>query len=147
MCQLLLTLQGAGSDLYNYGALRSKQLEEFMADSPTNEALLTESLSHLLGVQMRLGFFDPPDLVPYSKLNTHDDVNTPYAQDLAKEAAAQWLVLLLNRDDTLPLRSSAEASGGQRKKLALIGPNANATKTMQGEHSMMIQRYHVSALH
>jgi beta-glucosidase len=35
---------GAGSDLYNCGALRSKQLEGFMSESAANEALLTESL-------------------------------------------------------------------------------------------------------
>ena len=119
---------GAGSDLYNCGRLRSKQLEEFMAQSAANEAMLTKSLGHLFGVQMRLGFFDPPELNPYSKLNIKDDVDTPSARALAKEAADQSLVLLLNRGGTLPLSSSL-------KHLALIGPNANATSTMQGNYA------------
>ena len=100
-------MQGAGADLYNCGALRSKQLETFMSKSPSNEALLTKSLGHLLKVQMKLGFFDPPELVPYSKLNIHDNINTIYAQDLAKEAAAQSLVLLVNRNEVLPLQWSS----------------------------------------
>ena len=134
---------GAGADLYNCGGLRSKQLEAFMAESPAGEAMLTESLGHLLSVQMRLGFFDPPALVPYSRLSTKDDVDTPHARQLAKDAAAQSMVLLLNRDEKLPLSAppaplngasaGASSNGRRAKKLALIGPNANATKTMQGE--------------
>ena len=119
---------GAGSDLYNCGQLRSKQLEDFMRQSPGNEAMLTKNLRHLFHTQMALGFFDPPELNPYSKLNTEEDVDTPAARALAKEAAEQSLTLLVNREGTLPLRSGV-------KRLALIGPNANATTTMQGNYA------------
>eukprot|EP01045_Picozoa_sp_COSAG04_P003181 COSAG04_NODE_127_length_24502_cov_31.657583_15_plen_471_part_00 len=99
-----------------------------MRQSPGNEAMLTENLRHLFHTQMALGFFDPPELDPYSKLNTKDDVDTPAARALAKEAAEQSITLLVNREGTLPLRSDV-------KRLALIGPNANATTTMQGNYA------------
>ena len=82
---------GAGSDLYNCGQLRSKQLEDFMRQSPGNDAMLTENLRHLFHTQMALGFFDPTELNPYSKLNTKEDVDTPAARALAKEAAVNQL--------------------------------------------------------
>ena len=93
----------------------------------------------------------------YSKLNTKDDVDTPAARALAQEAAEQSMVLrespsqsllerlghqapescferllaitVMNHDETLPLQRSST------KRLALIGPNANATKTMQGNYA------------
>jgi hypothetical protein len=55
---------GAGSDLYNCGALRTEQLVAFMAASLANDAMLTTSLRNLLGVQFELGMFDGPGAWP-----------------------------------------------------------------------------------
>jgi len=71
-----------------------------------------------------LGMFDSPDSQPYSKI-TSDQINTKQHQDLALQAAREGIVLLQN-DGALPLDMS--------KKLALIGPNANATDSMQGNY-------------
>ena len=68
--------------------------------------------------------FDPPENQPYASIGT-DQINTPAHQALALQAARESIVLLQN-DGALPLDMS--------KKVALIGPNANATGTMQGNY-------------
>lgn len=117
---------GAGMDLYNCGELRSSQLESFMQVSKENEALLTTALSNLMYVQFRLGFFDSRAINPYSGLTPVKNIDTPAWRKLAKEAADQSLVLLTNRNNRLPIQRG--------KKIALIGPNANATVIMQGNY-------------
>lgn len=74
----------------------------------------------------RLGYFDPPATQPYRQLDWAN-VDTPAARDLAYQAAAEGIVLLKN-DGTLPFSSEV-------KKLALIGPWANATTQMQGNYA------------
>ncbi|KAG6896619.1 hypothetical protein C0992_007087 [Termitomyces sp. T32_za158] len=76
----------------------------------------------------RLGYFDSPDVQPYRQLDW-SDVNLPNAQQLAHQAAVEGIVLLKN-DGTLPLKSSI-------KRLAVIGPFANATTQMQGNYQGM----------
>ena len=73
---------------------------------------------------MALGMFDPPENQPYCNITT-DQINTDDHQTLALQAAQESIVLLQN-DGALPLDMS--------KKVALIGPNANATGTMQGNY-------------
>ena len=74
--------------------------------------------------RIALGMFDPPENQPYCNIGT-DQINTPEHQALALQAARESIVLLQN-DGALPLDMS--------KKVALIGPNANATGTMQGNY-------------
>lgn len=74
----------------------------------------------------RLGYFDPPETQPYRQFDW-SDVNTNTSQALALSAAEEGIVLLKN-DGTLPLSPSV-------KKLALIGPWADATTQMQGNYA------------
>ncbi|KAF7842627.1 beta-xylosidase/alpha-L-arabinofuranosidase 2 [Senna tora] len=77
---------------------------------------------------MRLGFFDgDPSKQAYGNLGPKD-VCTASNQELAREAARQGIVLLKNKPGSLPLSAKAI------KSLAVIGPNANATKTMLGNY-------------
>jgi xylan 1,4-beta-xylosidase len=71
------------------------------------------------------GYFDPADMQPYRQLGW-SDVNMPSAQALALTAAEEGIVLFKN-DDILPLSPSI-------KKIALIGPWANATVQMQANY-------------
>ena len=73
---------------------------------------------------MALGMFDPPEDQPYCNIST-EQINTTTHQELALQAARESIVLLQN-DGALPLDMS--------KKVALIGPNAMATSTMQGNY-------------
>ena len=76
--------------------------------------------------------YDDPATTPYSGLSPAKDADTPAWRALAKQAAAQSLVLLSNTPagavpgakPRLPLERGTPG-------LVLIGPNANASTTMQ----------------
>ena len=116
----------AGMDTDCGGFMSSKTMLPLLND-PKIMALVNTALTHLFTVQFRLGFADPPAMVPWAKLGA-EVVNTPEHQRLAYEAAVQSLVLLKNTGGTLPLDAEV-------KKLAVIGRNANATTNMQGNVS------------
>lgn len=90
------------------------------------------ALYYTLWTRFRLGLFDPPDRVPYSKYTTKDN-DTPQHREVALELARQSLVLLKN-DGILPLDRS------KLKRIAVIGPNGNSKSMLEGN-------YHGSASH
>ncbi|KAI4375624.1 hypothetical protein MLD38_013473 [Melastoma candidum] len=93
-----------------------------------NESAIDNAISNNFATLMRLGFFDgDPRKRLYGKLGP-SDVCTPANQELAQEAARQGIVLLQNTAGSLPLSPSTI------KSLAVIGPNANVTKTMIGNY-------------
>ncbi|KXX79438.1 putative exo-1,4-beta-xylosidase bxlB [Madurella mycetomatis] len=96
-----------------------------------NQSLLTEevvdrALRRLYEGLIRAGYFDPASASPYRSI-AWSEVNTPEAQALALQSAADGLVLLKN-DGTLPLDL-------QNKTVALIGHWANSTWQMLGGYS------------
>ncbi|CAL9188073.1 unnamed protein product [Musa hybrid cultivar] len=118
----------AGLDLDCGSFLPSHTLAAVQGGKVT-EAQVDNAITNSFVVLMRLGFFDgdPRNLAPYGKLGPQD-VCTPENQELARDAARQGIVLLKNFDDALPLNASAI------KSVAVIGPNANATRTMIGNY-------------
>lgn len=91
------------------------------------------AISNLLAVRMRLGMFDGhPSSQEFGNLGPAD-VCTSSHQELALEAARQGIVLLKNDGNTLPLSRSL--------KLAVIGPNANASHTMLGNYEGIPCKY------
>jgi len=117
---------GAGMDIDCGGFL-----DKYMGAAINNSVLSLDSvdtaLQHLFAVQMRLGMFDPASAQPYTNIPP-SAVNSAAHQQLALDAARQGIVLLKNDKNTLPLSASAV------KTVAVIGPNANATKTLQGNY-------------
>lgn len=100
-----------------------------------DEASINNAVSNNLATLMRLGFFDgDPSKQPYGNLGPKD-VCTPENQELAREAARQGIVLLKNSPRSLPLSSKAI------KSLAVIGPNANATRVMIGNYEGIPCKY------
>ena len=80
-------------------------------------ALADAALSRLFAMQFRLGMFDAPEAQPaWAKLGA-EAVNTPANRETVLAAAAQGLVLLVNKKQTLPFSAS------KVKSLALVGPN------------------------
>lgn len=77
------------------------------------------NVKRLFRARMLLGEFDPPELVPFTKIS-REDIDTPENQELALEAARKSLVLLKN-NKTLPLDRK------KIKSIAVIGPNADRT--------------------
>lgn len=93
-----------------------------------DEASINNAISNNFATLMRLGFFDgDPSKQAYGNLGPKD-VCTPENQELAREAARQGIVLLKNSPGSLPLNSKSI------KSLAVIGPNANATRVMIGNY-------------
>lgn len=85
------------------------------------------SVSRLFTARFKLGMFDPPAMVPYSKLNA-DNVDSKEHRDLATKSALESIVLLKNNQNTLPLKKDV-------KTIAIIGPNANDVQCLLGNYN------------
>ncbi len=118
----------AGADL-DCGDFYSKNSQAALDNKTIVEADIDRAVIRLFDVQVRLGYFDPPEQQPYRKLSAID-VDTAESRQLALEAAQQSLVLLKNINKALPL----DMNQLRNKKIALIGPSANATTLMQGNY-------------
>ncbi|KAL1296133.1 hypothetical protein HN51_056881 [Arachis hypogaea] len=96
-------------------------------------SVVDQALVYNYIVLMRLGFFDDPKSLPFANLGP-SDVCTQENQQLALDAAKQGIVLLEN-SGSLPLSKT------KIKKLAVIGPNANATTVMISNYAGIPCRY------
>ncbi len=82
------------------------------------EARLNDAVFRVMRDRIRLGEFDPQELVPYSKIPTNV-ICSPEHRALALKAARESIVLLVNRNNFLPLDKS------KLKTIAVIGPHAD----------------------
>jgi beta-glucosidase len=82
------------------------------------EERLDDALYRVLYNRFRLGEFDPPEMVPFSKISP-DVICSDEHRELALKAAREAVVLLVNRDNFLPLDK------GQVRRIAVIGPHAD----------------------
>ncbi|WCJ40093.1 beta-xylosidase 3 [Euphorbia peplus] len=99
------------------------------------EAEIDRAVTNNFATLMRLGFFDgDPSKQLYGNLGPKD-VCTPANQELGIEAARQGIVLLKNTKGSLPLTPKSV------KHLAVIGPNANATRVMIGNYEGIPCKY------
>jgi beta-D-xylosidase 4 len=101
------------------------KLNESLAARHTSVQTMDKALTRLYSALFTVGFFDSGK---YSDLGP-SDVSTPAAQALAYEAAVEGMTLLKN-DKLLPLGPS-----NKFKRVAVVGPFANATTQMQGGYS------------
>lgn len=99
-----------------------------LADGTVTLAQLERSVRRLMLARLRLGMFDPPRANPYNYI-THASVASPEHLALAYTAAAEGMTLLKNDRGALPLKLTA----GMR--IALVGPNANASYGLLGSYS------------
>ena len=95
------------------------------------QGLLTEAdidvtLKRLFTARMRLGMFDPPNMVPYANTPESEIDSAPH-RALALKIAQESMVLLKN-DGVLPLASSA-------KKILVVGPLADQTQVLHGNYA------------
>jgi len=109
------------------GSFLQAHLNSAISSGKVTEADLDQRLSDLFSVQMRLGMFDPADIQKYKQIGTNV-INTPANQNLALQAAREGFVLLKNNGQ-LPL------SKNNVKTIAVVGPNADAASTMQGNYA------------
>jgi beta-glucosidase len=115
----------AGTDLScgpEFGALPFAVRNRLLSSDDINRAV-----KRLFEARFRLGMFDPPERMPWSKLTMADN-DTPAHRQLALEAARKSIVLLKNDRNTLPLKSSV-------KTIAVIGPNADSLSVLLGNYN------------
>lgn len=115
----------AGNDLCSgktYSAL-----PEALKLGLVGEADLDRALKRLFTLRFKLGQFDPPDLVPYTKIPVSEN-NSPEHSELALQAARESLVLLKN-DGVLPWKSK------EIRTVAVLGPTADDSSALLGNYS------------
>ena len=89
------------------------------------ESEIDTTLVRLFTARMKLGMFDPPEMVPYSKID-EKELDSSGHRAMARAMANEAMVLLKN-DGTLPLKSGI--------KIAVVGPLADQTKYLLGNYN------------
>ncbi len=107
----------AGCDL-NCGQVYQKYLTKAVKRGLVTEQEIDGVLRRLLKARFKLGMFDPPDRVPFSKIPL-SVVDSPEHRQLALQVARESIVLLKNQDNFLPLSKNL-------KNILVVGPNANS---------------------
>jgi beta-glucosidase len=99
-------------DAYKQGFLKESDIET--------------ALIRLFTARIKLGMFDPPEMVPYAKID-EKELDSPAHRELARVLANESMVLLKN-DATLPLKKSGI-------KIAVVGPLADQTRYLLGNYN------------
>ena len=99
-----------------------KNLQTALDEKLVTNGTIARAVWRSFYLRIRLGDFDPIDMVPYQKIDK-SHLNTQANQDLNLLSAQKSFVLLKNHDSFLPLSKSG------LKKIAVIGPNADAGNT------------------
>jgi len=90
------------------------------------ESTLDTALIRLFTARIKLGMFDPPDMVPYTKID-EKELDSAEHRALARRLANESMVLLKN-DGILPLKPGIG-------KIAVIGPLADQTRVLLGNYA------------
>ncbi len=99
-------------DAYKQGTLKESEIDT--------------ALIRLFTARMKLGMFDPPEIVPYSKID-EKLLDSAEHRAMARAMANKAMVLLKN-DGTLPLKKGAT-------KIAVVGPLADQTRYLMGNYT------------
>jgi beta-glucosidase len=90
------------------------------------ESDLDTTLTRLFTARIKLGQFDPPEMVPYTRIDEHL-IDSAGHRQLARQLANESMVLLKN-DGVLPLKT-------QGTRIALVGPLAEQTHVLLGNYN------------
>jgi beta-glucosidase len=89
------------------------------------ESSMDTALIRLFTARIRLGMFDPPEMVPYNKIDK-SELDSAEHRKLARQMANEAMVLLKN-DGVLPLKSA--------KNILVVGPLADQTAVLLGNYN------------
>jgi len=91
------------------------------------EARIDTAVTRLFLARMRLGMFDPPDMVRWAQI-PFSVLDDSAHRALARQAARESIVLLRNKHHTLPLSKSL-------RTIAVIGPDADDPRMLLGNYN------------
>ncbi|MDW3195032.1 MAG: glycoside hydrolase family 3 C-terminal domain-containing protein [Cytophagales bacterium] len=115
----------SGTDL-NCGNTFDPNLSKAVLSQLIDESEVDKALTRLMSARFKLGMFDDPNLVPWSRI-PYEVVRNEDHQELAKQVARESIVLLKNESDVLPLSTDL-------RSVAIIGPNANSIQPLLGNY-------------
>ena len=90
------------------------------------ESTLDTALIRLFTARIKLGMFDPPDMVPYTKID-EKELDSAEHRAQARKLANESMVLLKN-DGLLPFKPGI-------KRIAVVGPLADQTRPLIGNYA------------
>ena len=103
-----------------------RRLPEAVKRGDIKESDIDRSLRRLLIARFELGDFDPDELNPWTKIPERVIASEEH-KTLAEQMALKSIVLLQNRDNVLPLKTTDD--------IVVMGPNANDSVMMWGNYS------------
>ncbi len=106
----------AGVDVDLRGSTYEGYLLKAVKEGLVSIKTIDRALARVLTVKFRLGMFDPPGTVPYTKI-PYSVVDSKAHKELALQTALESIVLLKNENHILPVSKDL-------KSIAVIGPNA-----------------------
>ena len=109
-------------------------LLEAVREGKISEDAITRACERLFTTRMKLGLFDDPKDVPFSRI-PYEVSDSREMRELNLRVAKQTLVLLKNEGGLLPLNKDALHTVG------VVGPNANNRKALMGNYEGTASRY------
>jgi len=122
--------RGMDNECLNYADIKDdrdyKPYLEAYQQGFLKESDIDTALIRLFTARIKLGMFDPPEMVPYSKIE-EKELDSAEHREMARDLANESMVLLKN-DGTLPLKTSGI-------KIAVVGPLADQTRYLLGNYN------------
>ncbi len=122
--------RGMDNECYGGGASRdssdSKPFVDAVQQGYLSQQAMDTAVIRLMEARIKLGMFDPPDMVPYTKID-EKELDSAEHRAFARKLGEESMVLLKN-DGTLPLKPSV-------KKVLVVGPLADQTRYLIGNYA------------
>jgi beta-glucosidase len=103
-----------------------KPYVDAVKDGYLKESAIDTALVRLFTARVKLGLFDPPQMVPYTKIAA-SELDSAEHRALALKLANESMVLLKN-DGVLPLKTTGA-------KILVVGPLAEQTRVLLGNYN------------
>ena len=104
-----------------------EHLNEAVKEKLISEAEIDTAVKRLFTARVKLGMFDPPEMVKYTKI-PYSVVDSKEHHELALKAAQESIVLLKNENNILPLKKDIGT-------IAVIGPNSDEWMMLLGNYN------------
>ncbi len=114
------------------GSVYQSNALEALKKGLITEADIDKALVNIYAIRMRLGEFDPQNIVPYAGIKS-SIINDPSHNDLAVEIATKTPVLLKNELVSKTGKKALPLNANAIKRIAVLGPQAD--KVELGDYS------------